>query len=122
MKKFFRPAALLLYFLVLVVFCCLGMLVAAWLGMARDQGLAGGAIILWYGIVSAVFGLIGALIVVSLASPKVVRQLNRILAILLLIITIYLTYRLITLSGTEPVGCKIAPKVSPVEVYVPGLS
>ena len=50
MKNFFKPARLAFYLLMLVGFFFLGLYFAALIDAGKGQGLAGGAIVLGYGI------------------------------------------------------------------------
>ncbi|MEX2568796.1 MAG: hypothetical protein WD431_22835 [Cyclobacteriaceae bacterium] len=53
MKKLFKPASLLFSLLSLVVFFLVGMIYAGWIDAGKDQGLAGGAIVLGWGLIFA---------------------------------------------------------------------
>lgn len=53
MKKKFRPASLLFNFLTLLVFFILGLLYAGLIDAGKNQGLAGGAIVFWWGVLFA---------------------------------------------------------------------
>ena len=85
----FKPRSFLLYVLAILFSFCVGLLVAGLLDAGKHQGLAGGAIVLGYGVVGAGIGLIIALFIVWKANRKMVVQLNGILAILILAFFIY---------------------------------
>lgn len=76
MKNLFRPACLLLYFLTLVAFFFGGMTMAALTGAAKNQGLAGGAIVLFYGVIAAGLAFVFALILCYSISDKAVKIIN----------------------------------------------
>jgi phosphoglycerol transferase MdoB-like AlkP superfamily enzyme len=101
MKKLFRPAALLFYLLTILVFFVLGMLLAGLSGVAEGQGLAGGAIVFFYGIVSAFLAFIVSLFIAFKAKHKTVVVLNKILAILLFVFAVYITFRVLTQESKE---------------------
>lgn len=58
MKKVFKPASLLFSFLCLIVFFLAGMFFAGWIEAGKNQGLAGGAIVLGWGVLFATIGFI----------------------------------------------------------------
>jgi hypothetical protein len=95
-QKLFKPAAFLLYLLSMLVFLPSGMAFAAVSGVAEGQGLAGGAIVLWYGILFALAALIGALFLAWYGSPNLIRRVNMVLASLLAAIAAVLAYRIMT--------------------------
>ena len=88
MKNLFRPACLLLYFLTLVAFFFGGMTMAA----AKGQGLAGGAIVLFYGVIAAGIAFVFALICCYYATDKVVKIINWSLLGLIIIIAGLMKY------------------------------
>lgn len=53
MKKLFKPASLLFNFLCLLVFFIVGMYFAGWIEAGKNQGLAGGAIVVGWGVLFA---------------------------------------------------------------------
>ncbi|MCF8365516.1 MAG: hypothetical protein K9H16_07035 [Bacteroidales bacterium] len=95
MKKFFKPASLLFYMLAVLVFLLAGMTYAGISGAADGQGLAGGAILIFYGIVFALGALIASLFVVFYFSKTVIVTANRILLIILLIAIGIISYRIL---------------------------
>lgn len=58
MKKLLKPASLLFNLLCLLVFFLAGMFYAGWIGAGKNQGLAGGAIALGWGVIFAVVAFI----------------------------------------------------------------
>jgi len=76
-----KPYSFLLYLLALVTFFFVGISFAGIVGAAKNQGLAGGAILLGYGMLSALIGLIIS-IFISYKSPKpLIIRLNVVLTI-----------------------------------------
>tara|TARA_R110002072_G_scaffold182067_5_gene338247 strand:+ start:7232 stop:8233 length:1002 start_codon:yes stop_codon:yes gene_type:complete len=92
MRNLFKPASFGLYVLLLLNFFILGMYVAGVLGVAKNQGLAGGAIVFGWGVIFAGIAFIGGLILVNYISTKRVVKINIILLIVLLLAvgTLYL--------------------------------
>lgn len=82
MSKLFKPQCLLLYLLVIVVFFFVGIVFAGITGAAKGQGLAGGAIILFYGLISAFLALVLSMIFTSKAELSQVVRANKILGLL----------------------------------------
>ena len=70
MKKLFKPASLLLYFLTILSFFLAGFLYAALTGAGKGQGLAGGAIVLGYGVLSAGVAFVISIFKLSLTAYK----------------------------------------------------
>ena len=93
MKKVFQPAALLFYFLVLMTFLLLGMTFAGFTDAAKGQGLAGGTIILGYGVLFAVIALPIAVFMAYRTANKSLVIANKILAVVLIIAFSITTYR-----------------------------
>ena len=98
MKKLFTPKSLLLYVLTILVFLVGGSVVAALTGAGKNQGLAGGAIVLFYGVISAFIALIISLLIAYKANDKTIVAINKILGIICLIIVSYFVYKRITVD------------------------
>ncbi len=92
MKQLFRPTSLLFYLLVIIVFFFLGAFFAGITDAGKGQGLAGGAIVFWYGLNFAFFALILALIFAYNSATKFIARMNKILGILFLIVLIVFVY------------------------------
>lgn len=92
MKNLFRPACLLLYFLTLVAFFFGGMTMAALTGAAKGQGLAGGAIVLFYGVIAAGVAFVFALILCYSITDKAVKIINWSLLGLIIIVAGLMKY------------------------------
>ena len=86
MKKLFKPNCLLLYLLTIIVFFFIGAFYVGITGAAKDQGLAGGAIVFWYAINFSFFALIVSFFIVYRSSPAQVVRMNKFMAIGLLIV------------------------------------
>lgn len=93
MKKIFTPSSILLYLLSFLVFCLIGGAFAGISGAGRDQGLAGGAIVFWYAMLSGLAGLFAAIFLAWRAERKTIATANRIIAIVLLAMLAILYYR-----------------------------
>ncbi|EPR68365.1 hypothetical protein [Cyclobacterium qasimii] len=62
MKKALRGSSFLFYFLTIIVFFILGGLFSKYMGVGKNQGLAGGAIVLGNALMYAIGALIIAII------------------------------------------------------------
>ena len=95
-KRLIRSSNLILYFLSILVFFIIGARLAGVSGVADGQGLAGGAIVLMYGLLSSFLALVVALIAAYLFHPKTVKRVIRILGAFLALIGLLIIYRIIT--------------------------
>jgi hypothetical protein len=93
MNKFIKPASILFYLLSFLVFVILGASFAGITGAADDQGLAAGAIVLGYGIISGFVAIIASIVLVSRISHKFIIIANRILFLLFLVLIAMLFVR-----------------------------
>jgi hypothetical protein len=110
MKKLFHPSALLLYLLAILVFFVVGAMIAGVAGAGKNQGLAGGAIVFGYGILSAGLSLIAGLLFAYLAERKYVVLVNKILFLLLLICGCLVAYRIYTKQQQNSIGYNVSPE------------
>ncbi|NBC05170.1 MAG: hypothetical protein GVY20_15920 [Bacteroidetes bacterium] len=101
MKKLFKPACLLLYLLMILVFFFLGVYYAVITGAADGQGLAAGAIVIGYGFFTAFVALLISFFIAYSASPKTIVRLNQGLAIILLVFISITAYRAITREDSQ---------------------
>ncbi len=101
MKKLFQLASLLLYFFVIFVFFFAGVYFAILTKAAEGQGLAGGAIVLGYGVISACIALLFSLVVAYHASEEVVVKLNKVLGVIFLIFVTITAYRIVIREGSQ---------------------
>jgi len=81
-KKFTIPNVLFVILVILASFL-IGVLVVGVTGAAKNQGLAGGAIVLGYGIIGAGIGLIFSIILTSKLEKKIIVRANWILVVAL---------------------------------------
>ena len=88
-----KPASLLLYLQTLVLFFVIGATFAAISGKAQGQGLAGGAIIISYGILLAVVAFLVSLFVAWNATVKTIIRLNKLLFAFVLFFALTIFYR-----------------------------
>lgn len=84
MKKLFKPACLLFNILILIQFFLVGLLYAGWIEAGKHQGLAGGAIVLGYGVIFALVALILSFFATYHLKHKLIKVANIILGILIL--------------------------------------
>lgn len=85
MKNLLNPASIAFYFLMLIAFFFLGIYFAGFIEAGKNQGLAGGAIVLGYGVLFGGIAFIASFFIAyNLTTRKIVR-LNWILLLLILI-------------------------------------
>jgi hypothetical protein len=77
------------------------MIVAGILGAGEGQGLAAGGIVVGYGFIAGVLGLILAIIFVGMLERQWIIRLNIVFGVLLLIAAAALIYRIVTLNKAE---------------------
>ncbi len=88
-----KPYSLLLYLLSFIAFFFVGASIAGLIGAAKNQGLAGGAIVFGYAVVAAFIALIVAIVIASKVNRKLIINLNKILAILIVVLFSYFTIK-----------------------------
>ena len=88
-----KPRSFLLYFLGLITCFFIGLSYAGLVEAGKHQGLAGGAIVLGYGVVASGIGLILALFAAWKANGKTVFRLNIILALCILAFITYVHFK-----------------------------
>ncbi len=93
MKNVFKPASLILYFLAFVVFTIGGMVFAARTGAAEGQGLAGGAIVLFNGLIGGLIGLFLSFFLARSENRSLVIRVNRVLFAMLVLIWVFFFIR-----------------------------
>ncbi|WP_191858863.1 hypothetical protein [Hanstruepera ponticola] len=96
MKRFIKPYSLLLYLLASITFFFLGMFYAGITDAAKGQGLAGGAIVFGYGIISAFFALLISIFLAYKASRKAILTVNKVLGLITAGFLLYFTWRYYT--------------------------
>lgn len=85
MQKILKPANIAFYFLMLLVFFAVGLYISALLGAGKHQGLAGGAIVLGYGVLVGGIAFISSFFIAYHVKPQLIVKLNWILLLLLII-------------------------------------
>ncbi|MCB0306679.1 MAG: hypothetical protein KDI38_23150, partial [Calditrichaeota bacterium] len=93
MKVYFKPSSILFYLLSALLFFLLGTVLAGIAGAGKGQGLAGGAIVLGYGVMAGCFALIAAIVTVGFVKESRVRSFNKILAAIFALLIIFIIYR-----------------------------
>ena len=87
-----KPYSFLLYFLSILAFFFIGLTYAGIVEAGKNQGLAGGAIVLGYGVMGVFVGIVLALFIANKTNKKIIFRLNIILAII--IVSFYVYYHL----------------------------
>lgn len=85
MKDFFKPFKIVFYLLMLFTFFMVGLYVATAIEAGKNQGLAGGAIFLSWGILFGFFAFIGSFVLAHFMKPTHIKKINWILLIIILI-------------------------------------
>ncbi|UZD23301.1 hypothetical protein [Algoriphagus halophytocola] len=93
MNKFIKPSSFAFYLLLFLLSFILGAAGAGIAGAAENQGLAGGAIVLGYGLMTALGGVVLALIIISKTEVERIKKANWILLGILLCIFAMLSYK-----------------------------
>ena len=83
MKKLLKPASFGFYFLMLFVFFFIGIYVAGFVGAGKNQMLAGGAIVLGWGVMFAGIAFVASFIIARYAPHRNIVRLNWLLLIVL---------------------------------------
>lgn len=112
MNKLFKPASLLLYLLTVLVFFVAGLLVAKITEAGKGQMLAGGAIVLFYGVVSSGLAFIASLFVARSAETRTVVKMNKILGAVFIVLAIVIAYNLSTRQKKEESNDPPPPKTT----------
>ncbi|MGB1309404.1 MAG: hypothetical protein ACPG6B_10870 [Oceanihabitans sp.] len=86
MNKGFKPASIAFYVLMFIVFFFIGIYVAKFMDAGKNQMLAGGAIVLGWGVLFAGIALIASIFIAYYLQLKKIIKLNWALLILLLIL------------------------------------
>ncbi|GAA0877109.1 hypothetical protein GCM10009119_00770 [Algoriphagus jejuensis] len=93
MNRYFKGSGLAFYLLVILVTFILGTAVTGVSGVDDNQGLAGGAIILGYGLITAFGGFIIAIFIVSKASVSKLITANWIILSVIAVLMTFLILR-----------------------------
>ena len=84
MKKLLKPASIGFYILMLLVCFVLGLYFAGAIDAGKNQGLAGGAIVVGYGVIFAGVGFIASFFIAYYVATKVIVKFNLFLLLILL--------------------------------------
>ena len=101
MKKLIKPASLLFYFLMVIVFFIIGLFLAKLVGAGKNQMLAGGAIVLFYGLVSAGITFFLALFIAYGVKHNLLVKFNKVLGVLFFLLVCITAYKVITREKKE---------------------
>ncbi len=102
-KRIFKASSIGLYFLAFLLFFVIGLYAAKLSGAGKDQMLAGGAIVLFWGLIFAVLAVVASAVLALYASPKTVVRINWALLILVLFIYGIALYKISTRENNDPV-------------------
>lgn len=123
MKKLFKPASLLFYLFMILVFFLAGVYYAGITGAAEGQGLAGGAIVLGYGVITAFFALLVSFVIAYYTPREVIVRINQVLGIIFLIFVAITAYRIMMREGSqntsEPTSQQTPKSSAPTAVAPP---
>ena len=101
MKKLFKPASLLFYFFVVIVFFLTGLFFAKLVGAGKNQMLAGGAIVLFYGLVSAGIAFTIALFVAYTVKHNTLVLFNKVLGVIFIVLVSITAYKVVSREKKE---------------------
>jgi len=85
MKRFLKPARIAFYFLMLVSFFIAGLYFAGIIDVGKGQGLAGGAIVLGYGVMFGFLALIASFFIAHFTPHRVIVYANIVLLAVILV-------------------------------------
>ncbi|WP_203296415.1 hypothetical protein [Luteirhabdus pelagi] len=83
MKKLIKPASIAFYILIALVFFIIGLYFAGFIGAGKNQGLAGGAIVLGYGVLFGGLAFIGSFFIAYHVAHKWIVRCNWIVLVIL---------------------------------------
>jgi hypothetical protein len=109
-----------MYMLTILVFGFIGMSIAGITGAAKGQGLAGGAIVFMYGVITAGIALVCAIIFCYQADATKVKTANRVLAVLLALLLVVIAIRFFTMEEASDTSLGFSDyKIKPVTAIAP---
>ncbi len=116
MNKYFKPASILFYIFMLLVFFFIGVYTGKLFGVADNQGLAGGAIVLGWGVLFGGIAFLASFFIVRVIRTKNIVLLNILLFVLLLlsILLTYLNYQARQALKDNPEENQEQPELKPV--------
>ncbi len=116
MKKLLKPYCIVFYFLMFLVFFLAGLSFASVIDAGKNQGLAGGAIVLGWGVLFGGIAFIVAVFTGFRIRPKILVKLNWVLLIVLLIAYGIAHFRYDSIKdGEKPLQEIPAKPTSPVD-------
>ena len=115
MSKLFKIARLLFYFFITIIFFFVGIYIAKLVGAGKNQMLAAGAIVLFYGLISAGMAFILALLVAHKLKHNTLIKINKILGIVFFLLISLATYKFITHEDKD--SLKENPKKTTTPIY-----
>jgi len=92
-KEYFKLSNLLFYLLITFIAFFLGMLFAGITGAGKGQGLAGGAIVFGYGVISAGVSFVISIFLAQWFGSVIVIRLNKIMLVIVVVMMALLFYR-----------------------------
>ena len=115
MRNVFKLASFLFYALSLICFFFIGLFIAKYTGAGENQGLAGGAIVLFYGIVTAGIALIVSVFAAYSLKLNYIITLNKILGALLLVLSVTIFFLVKAHQKKESNEIVVPPKTEIAE-------
>lgn len=101
MKEYFKLSNLLFYLLITFIAFFLGMLLAGITGAGKGQGLAGGAIVFGYGVISAGVVFVISIFLAQWFGSAIVVRLNKIMLVVVAVMMALLFYRYQTMNAAN---------------------
>jgi len=86
MKTILKPARIAFYLLMLLTFFVVGLYIAGLVDAGKGQGLAGGAIVFGYGVISAGIAFVLSFFIAHLLPHKILKILNWLLLVLFILL------------------------------------
>ncbi|MBN2172845.1 MAG: ABC transporter ATP-binding protein [Bacteroidales bacterium] len=101
MKQYLKPANFIYLILVALLFFILGALISSLLGVAKDQGLAAGAIVVGYGVITGIVALFLALISLRFIPSRMIVKINYFFTLALMV---FIALLFLKISKGNPAG------------------
>ena len=120
--RMLKWSSLLFYLFPFVLFFFIGCSVAGMSGVADNQGLAAGAIVIGYGILAGVFSLVPALFVASKTNSKQLIRINFIFAFSIICLVIIFQYRSTNQKNKSPEKIEKSTTQMPPSLFINSLS
>lgn len=115
MKTLFKPARILFYILMLLTFCMLGFYYASFVDAGKGQGLAGGAIVLGYGLLFGSVAFVASFFIAHCLEISKIKIINWILLVLLGVSWAFKYYELKTRNAQQEEQNKPYQNTNPTE-------